>query len=129
MATIQTDPKGLEGSVPPQSSLPPQSNGNGASLDAHVELQELVRVLSAIRDGDFRVRLPNHWTGLLGKVADTVNDVVSTNEVMASQLQRTGQAVGKEGRTRQRVRFSRSVGAWSDMETSINTLIDDLVWP
>jgi len=130
MATIQSDPKGAEAAPSP----PVQSNGNGngsngAGLESHVELQELLRVLSAIRDGDFRVRLPGHWTGLLGKVADTVNDVVAANETMASQLQRTGQAVGKEGRTRQRVRFSRSVGAWADMETSVNTLIDDLVWP
>ncbi|MBL8949800.1 MAG: HAMP domain-containing protein [Myxococcaceae bacterium] len=124
MATTQTNPQGPDAPPPPKAG----TNGNG-SLDAHVELQELLRVLSAIRDGDFRVRLPNHWTGLMGKVADTVNDVVATNEVMAAQLQRTGQAVGKEGRTRQRIRFSRSVGAWADMETSINTLIDDLVWP
>ncbi len=125
MATVHTDPQGADSASP----VPPNGNGNGASLEAHVELQELLRVLSAIRDGDFRVRLPGHWTGLMGKVADTVNDVVAANEVMAAQLQRTGQAVGKEGRTRQRVRFSRSVGSWAEMEASLNTLIDDLVWP
>src|SRR5439155_1501668 len=40
-----------------------------------------------------------------------------------------GQGVGKQGRTRQRVKFDRSSGAWRQMEDSVNTLIDDLLWP
>ena len=48
---------------------------------------------------------------------------------MAQQLERVGQAVGREGRTRQRVKFGASGGAWGEMETSVNTLIDDLLWP
>src|SRR5262245_35414069 len=47
---------------------------------------------------------------------------------MAHELQRVGQAVGKAGRTRQRVTFEQPRGAWRDMESSVNTLIDDLVW-
>src|SRR5882672_2624288 len=48
---------------------------------------------------------------------------------MADELQRVGGAVGKEGQTRQRVEFGRRLGAWREMEVSVNTLIDDLVWP
>jgi HAMP domain-containing protein len=48
---------------------------------------------------------------------------------MAQQLERAGQVVGREGRTRHRVKFSLSNGAWSEMEDSVNTLIDDLLWP
>ena len=40
-----------------------------------------------------------------------------------------GQVVGKEGKTRQRVKFTGQSGAWADMEQSVNTLIDDLLWP
>ena len=32
-------------------------------------------------------------------------------------------------KTRKRVKFGVSNGAWGEMETSINTLIDDLLWP
>ena len=32
-------------------------------------------------------------------------------------------------RTRQRVRLGLSGGAWGEMEASVNTLIDDLLWP
>ena len=48
---------------------------------------------------------------------------------MASELERVGTVVGKQGKTRQRVKFGRSSGAWGEMETSVNTLIDDLLWP
>jgi len=93
------------------------------------ELRELLRVLSAVRDGDFSVRVPRHWTGLVGKIADTVNDLVGANQAMAQQIERVGQVVGREGRTRQRVRFAHNAGAWSEMEGAVNTLIDDLLWP
>ena len=48
---------------------------------------------------------------------------------MAQQLERVGQVVGREGKTRQRVKFGLSSGAWGEMESSVNTLIDDLLWP
>src|SRR4029079_1460008 len=38
-------------------------------------------------------------------------------------------AVGREGKTKNRVKFGLSRGAWAEMESSVNTLIDDLVWP
>ena len=37
--------------------------------------------------------------------------------------------VGKEGKTRIRVASERRTGAWGEMESSVNTLIDDLLWP
>src|SRR5262249_26079512 len=40
-----------------------------------------------------------------------------------------GQVVGREGKTRQRVKFALPHGAWGEMESSVNNLIDDLLWP
>jgi HAMP domain-containing protein/CheY-like chemotaxis protein/signal transduction histidine kinase len=40
-----------------------------------------------------------------------------------------GQAVGKEGKTRERTRFQQSRGAWGRMEVSVNTLVEDLLRP
>ena len=48
---------------------------------------------------------------------------------MAKELARVGQVVGREGKTRQRMSFDRSGGAWGEMQVSFNTLIDDLVRP
>jgi len=100
--------------------------GNDGSM---VDLNELLEALQSMRRGQFSARLPGNKTGLAGKVADVFNDIVAANERMARQLEHVGQVVGRDGKTRTRVRFGLSEGAWSDMETSINTLIDDLLWP
>src|SRR5258705_341473 len=91
--------------------------------------QELLRAMQAVQEGNFSVRLPHHWTGLPGKIADTFNAIVASNQRMAAELQRVGHVVGKQGKVRQRLDAGRAGGAWRDMETSVNTLIDDLVWP
>ena len=91
-------------------------------------MAELLHALQAMRVGDFSVRSGDR-VGLLGKIADTFNEIAGTNQRMARQLERVGQVVGHEGRTRQRVRFGLSDGAWGEMEASVNTLIDDLLWP
>ena len=105
---------------PSPDAMPPRSSA---------ELSELLHVLRAVRDGDFSVRLPGDWTGLEGKIADTVNEIIASNAKMARELERVGTVVGKQGKTRQRVKFGREHGAWGEMETSVNTLIDDLLWP
>jgi HAMP domain-containing protein/CheY-like chemotaxis protein len=103
--------------------------------DGHVdsgaspELYDLLNALQSMRVGDFSVRLSSGQVGLLGKIADTFNEIVAANERMARQLERVGQVVGREGKTRQRVKFPLSHGAWGEMESSVNTLIDDLLWP
>jgi HAMP domain-containing protein/CheY-like chemotaxis protein/signal transduction histidine kinase len=82
-----------------------------------------------MRMGDFSVRMSSEATGLIGKIADTFNEIVSTNQRIAQQLEHVGQVVGKEGRTRQRLRLGLASGSWGEMENSVNALIDDLLWP
>src|ERR1700709_978861 len=92
-------------------------------------LQDLLHALQAVRVGDFSVRMAGDRLGIEGKIADTFNEIAAANQRMAQQLERVGQRVGKEGKTKQRVRFGLSNGAWGEMESSVNTLIDDLLWP
>src|SRR6266849_9228033 len=91
--------------------------------------QELLHALQAMRSGDFSVRMTGDHLGIEGKIADTFNEIVAANQRMAQQLERVGQVVGREGKTRQRVKFGLASGSWADMEGSVNTLIDDLLWP
>ena len=108
---------------------PRQSDEGAPNVTSPVELQELLQALRAMRSGDFSVRMGVEHEGLLGKIADTFNDIVASNERMAQQLERVGQVVGREGKTRHRVKFGLASGAWGEMEGSVNTLIDDLLWP
>ena len=99
--------------------------GNGSSSFE----RDLLHALQAMRVGDFSVRMAGDHDGLLGKIADTFNEIAAANQRIAQQLERVGEEVGREGKTRQRVKFGISSGAWGEMEDSINTLIDDLLWP
>jgi len=93
------------------------------------QLRELLQALEAFKEGDFTTRLPGHWPGIVGKIADALNEITGANRRMAGELERVRQAVGREGRTRQRVKFANRAGAWAGMEVSVNALIDDLLWP
>src|ERR1700723_1799667 len=108
-----------------------KTNGhaNGATEVHADDLHELLHAMQAMRLGDFSVRLPDDHTGLTGKIADVFNEIIAANERMAHQLEQVGQVVGREGKTRRRVKFALSHGAWVEMESSVNTLIDDLLWP
>ncbi|MHB8303782.1 MAG: HAMP domain-containing protein [Acidobacteriaceae bacterium] len=109
-----------------------KDNGHLAEELAAPNPEELALILAGLqtmRNGDFSVRLPMAWTGLKGKIADTFNDIIAANECMASELKRVGQAVGKEGRTRERTRFQQPRGSWGEMEVSVNTLVEDLLRP
>jgi HAMP domain-containing protein/CheY-like chemotaxis protein/signal transduction histidine kinase len=115
--------------APNGSALPaPLSPEQALNGDAR-GLAELLHALQAMRIGDFSVRMAGDRVGIMGKIADTFNKIVGTNQRMAKQLERVGQVVGREGRTRQRVRLGLSEGAWGEMESSVNSLIDDLLWP
>jgi HAMP domain-containing protein/CheY-like chemotaxis protein/signal transduction histidine kinase len=106
----------------------PDGYPGGAEISGLIGCQ-LLQALQAMRLGDFSVRLPGQLTGLSGKIADTFNDIVSANQCIAQQLELVGQVVGREGRTRQRVRFGIQSGAWVGMEASVNQLIEDMLWP
>ena len=108
-----------------QAKVRPSPGAGESPLDTSL----LLTALRAVRDGDFSVQLPNDWTAVNGKIADALNEIVSANRTMAQELKRVGQAVGRNGNTRERVHGERRRGSWGEMELSINTLVDDLLWP
>src|SRR5580700_11788886 len=116
-----------------ETDLRPSAKSNGRTAveteSASADLSVILASLQIMRDGDFSVRLPGNWTGLAGKIADTFNEIVIANQQMAKELKRVGKVVGKEGRTRERMRFDLPKAAWGEMEVSVNTLVDDLLRP
>src|SRR5262245_22710970 len=93
------------------------------------ELAALLGALTSLRKGDAEVRLPSHWQGIAGKLADAFNEVVELNAEMASELSRLAQVVGKEGMLKQRASLREKRGFWGDSIDCVNSLIDDLVHP
>ena len=77
---------------------PKAAQTNGSEFDT----KQLLAALMAFKRGDFSARLPENWTGVPGKIADTFNLVIESNERMTRELERIVNVVGKEGRITER---------------------------
>jgi PAS domain S-box-containing protein len=85
---------------------------------------DLLHVLQTMQDGDFSVRISEQQDGLSGKIAKAVNAIAAANQRMTQQLERVGEEVGREGRTRQRIKLGQPGGGWGEMEDQINRIRD-----
>ncbi|MFC5460814.1 HAMP domain-containing protein [Massilia niabensis] len=98
-------------------------------LAEQLDVKLLLATLMALKKGDFSVRMPSDWTGVSGKIADTLNDIIETKSKMVEAVTEVSRVVGREGHLTQRADVPGVVGGWSTIISSVNTLIDDLVRP
>ncbi|MHA3770101.1 HAMP domain-containing protein [Verrucomicrobiota bacterium sgz303538] len=111
------------------SSSPVSGSGDTPASELPFDLNTLLHALTALKKGDFTVRLPVAWTGIAGRVSDTFNDVVGLNERLARELDRMSEVVGKQGKINQRATLGDVSGSWDRSIGLINNLISDLVQP
>ena len=90
---------------------------------------ELLRVLSAVKKGDFSVRMPIKGNGVARTVAEALNDVIDLNDRTAAEFARLLEAVGEEGRIGERALLAGAGGAWAAKVHSVNALVEALVQP
>jgi CheY-like chemotaxis protein/HAMP domain-containing protein len=100
-----------------------------APLADNVDAKVLLEVLAQLREGDFSARMPLDWTGVAGKVADGLNDVIIANQALGAELARVSEVVGKQGRLSQRLVLGGPTRSWAESIQSVNGLIDHLVRP
>jgi HAMP domain-containing protein/signal transduction histidine kinase/CheY-like chemotaxis protein len=122
MSTIQSTGNGK-----PRGRVAKRRPARGApeALDAH----QLLDVLSEVRKGNFAVRIPKGHTEIAGQIASTLNEIIEYNQLLARELQRVSEAVGREGRTGERASLQTAGGAWASSVNAVNNLIVDLVQP
>ncbi|MBV9946885.1 MAG: HAMP domain-containing protein, partial [Myxococcales bacterium] len=122
---------GHSGPAPSRALEAPRSRAAvaGGADSSALEKRDLLAALTALRKGDFSVRLPIHLEGLDGKIADTFNDVVDLSQKFATELERVSRTVGKDGRIHERMSIGEVRGAWADEVASLNALVSDLVQP
>ncbi len=118
----------MKENTPVKRRTRPAKNGARVETDP-CDSTELLNALMAFKRGDFSARLPDHWTGVAGKIADTFNEVIEKNQRLTTELDRIGRVVGKEGRITQRASLGDVSNSWADAIGSVNGLIGDLVHP
>ena len=102
-----------------------------ASTDSdRLDLKQLLGILTEVKRGNFAARMPIDQTGISGKIADVLNDIIERNEQMTTELERISTVVGKEGKINERASLGGAVrGGWRSGIDSVNTLITDLMQP
>jgi HAMP domain-containing protein/signal transduction histidine kinase/CheY-like chemotaxis protein len=101
-----------------------------AEIDGFIDGRQLLKVLVEVRNGNFTSRMPSDSIGLSGKIYDTINDIITLNELLVSELTEARKIIGKQGKLNHRVELPRLAGgSWNTAVQSINSLISDLVHP
>ena len=93
-----------------------------------IDTRVALNVLTAVKRGDFSVRMPSNWTGNAGKVASSLNDVIESNQRLEREIRRLSTRVGKEGQVK-RAGLGDAGGVWASTLDVVNDLIEDLVRP
>ncbi|MFB8396694.1 HAMP domain-containing protein [Streptomyces yangpuensis] len=90
------------------------------------ELRQLLAGLTAVRDGDFRTRLPDAADGLLGEIATVFNGMVNQLSLFTSEVTRVAREVGTEGTLGGQADVPGVGGAWLDLTDSVNFMAGNL---
>jgi HAMP domain-containing protein/CheY-like chemotaxis protein/signal transduction histidine kinase len=109
---------------------PEEHSGNGEVKFTNGDaMPQILCAMLAFRDGDFTQRLPSEWTGVEGKIADVMNEIMAFSQRRAHEMARVCRMVGREGKLQQRMAVPGVTGGWVDEIQALNTLIADLARP
>ncbi|SCK24899.1 Signal transduction histidine kinase [Vogesella sp. LIG4] len=94
-----------------------------------LDMNTLLATLKALRRGDFTTRMPEDWTGMPGKIADTLNEIIDMAADTTAEFERVARLVGKQGKVEERIGLPMMKGSWRKIVDSSNALADDLISP
>jgi hypothetical protein len=93
------------------------------------QLRRLLEALNAMRDGNFRKRLPVSGTGLAVDLAHAYNEIAERQQHLTTELGRVQRVAGREGRHSERLAAGAGEGGWAKSIEAANNLVSDLVRP
>jgi hypothetical protein len=73
-----------------------------SEFDGLIDTRELLKVLAEVRNGNFTVRMPNDGIGLSGKIYDTLNDIITLNELLVQEMTEARKIICKQGKLNHR---------------------------
>src|SRR3989442_11342307 len=92
----------------------------------YLDTRQLLEVLVAVKKGDFSVRMPLDKTGVAGKIADTLNDIIELNQRDVQEYERISVTIGKHGKINEPASVIGSTRDWAIGVAPINVPIGDM---
>ncbi|MFE2347341.1 HAMP domain-containing protein [Kitasatospora cineracea] len=108
----------------PDVSLVPAGTG-GATGPNGAALRRLLAGLTAVRDGDLTLRLPDA-PGVLGEISEVYNDMAERLARLNAEVTRVAREVGTEGMLGGQAEVPQARGAWRELADSVNAMAGNL---
>src|SRR5688500_15007531 len=90
------------------------------------QVRGIVKVVTAVANGDLSQQLGLEARGEIAALADTINNMTATLRVFADQVTTVAREVGIEGKLGGQARVPGAAGTWRDLTDNVNTLAGNL---
>src|SRR5690606_22206751 len=101
-------------------------NVNGMAGNRTSQGRGIVRVVTAVANGDLSQRLVLEAKGEIAALADTINGMTDTLRTFADQVTTVAREVGIEGTLGGQAKVPGAAGTWRDLTDNVNLLAGNL---
>ncbi len=90
------------------------------------QVRGIVKVVTAVADGNLRQKLTVEAKGEVAALAETINNMTDTLAIFADQVTSVAREVGVEGRLGGQAHVPGAAGTWKDLTANVNLLAANL---
>ncbi len=90
------------------------------------QVRGIVKVVTAVADGNLRQKLTVEAKGEVAALAETINNMTDTLATFAEQVTNVAREVGVEGRLGGQANVPGAAGTWKDLTGNVNLLAANL---
>jgi HAMP domain-containing protein/CheY-like chemotaxis protein/putative methionine-R-sulfoxide reductase with GAF domain len=101
-------------------------NVNVMAVNLTEQVRGIVKVVTAVANGDLTQKLTVNAKGEVAALAETINNMTRTLATFADQVTTVAREVGVEGRLGGQANVPGAAGTWKDLTGNVNLLADNL---
>jgi HAMP domain-containing protein/signal transduction histidine kinase/CheY-like chemotaxis protein len=125
---------GIEGKLGAQAKVPGVSgtwkdltdNVNFMALNLTKQVRGIVKVVTAVANGDLNQKFVLEAKGEVAALAETINNMTDTLRIFADQVTSVAREVGIEGKLGGQAKVPGAAGTWKDLTDNVNQLAGNL---
>ncbi|GAB3225045.1 hypothetical protein GCM10027346_05850 [Hymenobacter seoulensis] len=128
---------GTEGRLGGQANVPNVSgvwkdltdNVNTMAANLTTQVRGIVKVVTAVSQGDLTQKLTLDAKGEVAELAETINRMVDDLNRLAVEVSRVAKVAGVEGKLTERATVTDVSGSWKELVDTLNGLIESIASP
>jgi methyl-accepting chemotaxis protein len=105
------------------------NNVNIMANNLTTQVRGIVKVVTAVSQGDLTQKFTLDAKGELSELAETINSMVGMLNRLASEVSRVARVAGVEGKLTERAGVAGVSGSWKELVDTLNDLLESIVSP